>query len=136
MKHLDFLLGEALETLAMASQQALTALPTMHNSFRLKIGRIIALLWELRTILYEMDPSLKRDFVVEYEDNMIRYEELATILSTALRHESACNFYLANMEFKNLLSKAHHGYFRLVAEAGLYRTTFTLGYSNNSCVSK
>ncbi len=119
--HLDSLIGEALECLNEAARgvRDLKIEPVDDNVK--KFGAAIIELWEVRERLYTIKPELKRDFVVESEVNPERYEALLKVHEAAALAESNGNLQQAKILFKKLLDESKFGFFKLCAEAGLYR---------------
>lgn len=119
--HLDALLGEALECLneAVQSVRALHVDPVAENVD--KLAAAIVEIWEVRTRLYALKPDLKRDFVIESEVDPSRYEALGKIHEEAARAEHEGNHGKAIALYRSLLQDAKFGFFKLCAEAALYR---------------
>ena len=119
--HLDALVGEALECLneAVQSVRALQIAPVDDNVD--KLGAAIVEVWEVRQRLYALRPDLKRDFVVEYEVNVKRYETLSKVHEEAAAAEREGNLAQATSLYRKLLHESQFGFFKLCAEAGLYR---------------
>ena len=120
-EHLDLLLGQSLECLEEAASE-IRALSLVNQKEMLKhIGRSIVELWEVRDVVYEMRPDIKRDFAKEYSNDQQRFEGLNVIQRKAAEAERAGDYDLAIDIYKDLLSKSKYGFFQLHAEAGLYR---------------
>lgn len=120
-KYCDTLLGEALEYLIRTFQEA-KKMDDLPKSLYVTIGRIISEIWSIRNVLYEIEPSIKRDFVLEYEDDSQRFKRLDDIFNEAVLLEKKGEIEAARRLFSELHNKADFGYFKLLAEAGLYRT--------------
>lgn len=121
LEHLDFLLGDALERLVEATDETRGLERIEKKPFIMGIGRIVSELWALREQLYKIDPEIKRDFVVEYEKDKVRFERLNKLYRDAFKQEKNGNVKLANDLYNKLYSISQSGYFRLIAEAGLFR---------------
>lgn len=119
--HLDALLGEALECLteAVQSVRALQLAPVPENVD--KLAAAVVEIWEVRTRLYALKPELKRDFVIESEVDPSRYEALEKIHEEAARAEDEGNHGKAIALCRSLLQDSKFGFFKLCAEAALYR---------------
>ena len=121
-EHLDLLLGQALECMDEAAGE-IKELSLLKQKEMLKhIGRSMAELWEVRDAIYGIKPDVKRDFVKEYSDDKQRYEDLNAIQRKAGQAERSGNYNLAIGVYNDLLSKSEYGFFKLLAEAGLYRS--------------
>ena len=121
-EHLDLLLGQALECMDEAAGEV-KALSVINQKEWLKhIGRSIVELWELRDAIYEKKPELKRDFVTEFSNDKQRYEDLHIIYRKAAEAEDSGDFDTAINHYKELLETSKFGFFKLIAEAGLYRS--------------
>lgn len=121
LKHLDLLIGDALERLVDASDKVRNIRQIDNKQYRMKLGRIIAEIWILREELYGIDPDIKRDFVREHENDKERYEGLDKLHSKATEMEKSGDDPYAVKLYQELYEKSQFGYFRLLAEAGLYR---------------
>ncbi len=122
-EHLDLLLGQALECMDEAAGE-IKALSVINQKEWLKhIGRSIVELWEVRDSIYEIKPDIKRDFVTEYSNDKQRYEDLNLIQREAAKAEDSGDYTSAINLYKELLEKSKFGFFKLIAEAGLYRST-------------
>jgi hypothetical protein len=119
--HLDALIGEALECLNEAAR-AVRELPVDPVDDNLqKLGAAIIEVWGVRERLYALRPDLKRDFVVESEVNIERYDTLSKDFEAAALAEREGNLEQATVLFRKLLDESKFGFFKLCAEAGLYR---------------
>ena len=76
----------------------------------------------MRNAIYEIKPEIKREFVIEYLNDRQRYEDLRIIHMEAFEAEEAADYEKAIKKYDELLSKSEYGFFKLVAEAGLYRS--------------
>ena len=121
LAHLDVLLGESLEQLMDAASE-IRGLDELDQKAAVKhIGMAVLELWEVREEIYRLHPTLKRDFVREYEQDKERYESLNELFKRAAEFEDAMEMDSARRLYQELLRKSRFGYFRLLAEAGLYR---------------
>ena len=121
-KYLDALIGQALECANEAAREV-RELPLDPADVHVrKIGNAIVELWELRDALYKAYPEIKRDFVVESQVNEERFVALDSLHVEALAAESAGRTQEAAATFARLRAEASFGFFKLCAEAGLYRT--------------
>ena len=125
LNHLDLVLGECLEWLAedaiveIRNAEAIDS--PNKKELSMKIGRIISELWNVRDQIYKINPALKRDFVVELEQDKQRWEDLNKLYLEAQEMEASGKITSAKSLYKELYTISHFGYFCLLAEAGLYR---------------
>jgi tetratricopeptide (TPR) repeat protein len=134
LEHLDLLLGEALECMEEAAHEArgLALLEPDNGQILRYIGNALGQLWGIRDeILYRLKPELKRDFVKEIEQDKTRWEELNEIHEKAYLAESKGEIHEAMSLFNKLLTASRFGYFRLLAQAGLYRVSKVHESKNN-----
>jgi hypothetical protein len=122
LNELDLLLGESLEFLVKAAHEAKNTELEKKNQIRMNIGRITAEIWEIRNYLYDCDPTLKTDLVKECEQNQERSDKLTVIQNRAYELEQKGDIESAFSLYSELLKRSKFGYFRRIAEAGLYRT--------------
>ena len=120
-RHIDLLIGESLECMVEAASELKIVESTDHDKKRMRIGRAICELWEVRDSIYKVRPDLKRDFVREREENKQRYDELDVIHQKALDSEHNGDKESAINHYEELLEKSEAGYFTLLAEAGLFQ---------------
>lgn len=126
LEHLDLLIGESLEYLVKASAEIKNIEPADLNEqrqFLMKIGKAISEIWSFREELYKVKPNLKRDFVKEQEQDEKRFENLNELHQKAYKMEAEGNNSSAKKLYEELYSASGFGYFRLIAEAGLYRVS-------------
>jgi hypothetical protein len=123
-EHFDLLIGEALECINEAAGEIKALSAPFREEALKRIGRSICELWEVRDVLYKQRPDLRRDFVKEYSDDKQRYENLSAIHEKALIAEDKSDTASATNYYNELLQVSKFGYFRLLAEAGLYRLMF------------
>ena len=122
-EQLDLLLGEALENM-MGAAQEIRALNTEKTKECIRhIGMATGELWAVREGVYSFRPDITRDFVSESRSDRPRYEELSKLHERAGVAEEKGDLALARTLFTELLDKSHYGWFKLLAEAGLYRTS-------------
>ncbi|WP_171088947.1 hypothetical protein [Usitatibacter rugosus] len=121
-QHLDAVIGEALEcaTEAAAEIRELGLAPV--DRHLRSIGDAVNSLWEVREALYRAHPEVKRDFVAESEVDEARFEALCALHNRACETERAGNHAEAATLFKQLHEQSKFGFFKLCAEAGLFRT--------------
>jgi hypothetical protein len=81
-------------------------------------------LWEVGDAIYEIRPDIKRDFVTEYSNDKQRYEDLSGLHRRAAKSEEAGDYDSAINLYNELLLKSKYGFFKLLAESGLYRSMF------------
>jgi hypothetical protein len=124
-EHLDLLLGQALECLDDAAGEVKTLSIYNRKDLLKHIGRSIVELWEVRDAIYNIKPDIKRDFVTEYSDDKQRYENLSELHKEAVNSEEAGDYESAINLYNELLLKSKYGFFKLLAESGLYRSMFT-----------
>jgi hypothetical protein len=121
-EQLDLLLGEALENM-MGAAGEIRALDTEYTEEFIKhIGMATLELWQIRDRIYSLYPDITRDFVTESEKDWPRYEKLTELFHRAYGAEDQGDCASAQALYKELLSSGHYGWFKLLAEAGLYRT--------------
>jgi len=123
LEHLDLLLGEALECMDEAAGEVREIIAVNQKDCLRRLGRAIAELWEIREEIYGVRPDLKRDFAEEYEQDKERYEKLQQQHKRAAVAEKQGELELARKLYQELLDTSGFGFFRLVAEAGLYRVS-------------
>ena len=121
-EHLDLLLGQALECMDEAAGEIKTLSVINQKEWLKHIGRSIVELWEVRDAIYEIKPEIRRDFVTEYSNDKQRYEDLNLLHREAAKSEDAGDYVSAINHYKKLLEKSKFGFFKLIAEAGLYRS--------------
>ncbi len=122
LEHLDTLLGEICELLSESANE-IRGIQEMESKTNLrKVGNAIVEMWNIREEIYKISPTMKRDFVVERQQNKIRYETLKKICLAAEENERAGMMDAAYDLYKNLHKQSCFGFFRLRAEAGMYRT--------------
>lgn len=123
LEHLDLVLGEALERIVEAVQEVRKiSIPDEKGAVR-DLGMAINMLWGVREALYKIKPELKRDLVREIEQDKPRWEELNDIALKAAFAEENGDIDEATDLLHKLLTSSRFGYFRLLAEAGLYRVS-------------
>ena len=123
MEQLDLLLGEALENM-MGAVAELRGLNLQESTEHMKhIGRATMELWDIRDALYAVRPDIKRDFVIESKQDPVRFERLSQLHEKAGVAEKAGDRALAQSLYNELRTLSPYGWFRLLAEAGLYRTS-------------
>jgi hypothetical protein len=121
LEHLDLVLGEALEAIEEASNEV-RGIETVDAKEALKhLGKAVTELWHVRETIYSLKPELKRDFVQEYEKDKVRYEELSMLRESARQAEEQPDLDTAVKIYEELRQTSRFGYFRMIAEAGLYR---------------
>jgi len=121
LEHLDMLLGDALERLVEASDEVRGINQLEQKEILKRIGRAVSELWGVRNQIYQLEPGLKRDFVIEHEQNRERFETLNELYKRAYEKEKNGDTDAARSLFKELYGASSFGYFRLLAEAGLFR---------------
>jgi hypothetical protein len=132
LEHLDLLLGEALECIVKASKEV-RGIDTVDSEEALRhFGKAITELWHVRETIYSLRPELKRDFVREYENGKLRYEELSELRERAGEAEGNSDLESAKKLYQELRQTSRFGYFRLIAEAALYRLSEPISHSSNS----
>jgi hypothetical protein len=121
-EQLDLLLGEALENM-MGAAQEIRALDTEKTKEYLRhIGMATGELWAIREDIRSFRPDITREFETESRSDPPRYEKLSELHQRAGVAEEQGDFVLARALYNELLNTGHYGWFRLLAEAGLYRT--------------
>jgi hypothetical protein len=121
-EHLDLLLGQALECIEEAASEIRELSLVKQEEMLKHIGRSIVELWEVRDVVYEIKPDIKRDFAKAFFKDQQRFEDLNAIQRKAAEAERAGDYDLSINIYNDLLLKSKYGYFQLLAEAGLYRS--------------
>ena len=121
LAHLDLVLGQSLEELVEAASEIKALNELDGKDLIRRIGNAITEIWAIREEIYRINPTLKRDFVTESEQNEERFESLDDLFHQAVKLEDNNEKDSAKELYKELLQRSRFGYFRLLAEAGLYR---------------
>ena len=121
LAHLDLVLGQSLEELVEAASEIKALNELDGKDLIRRIGNAITEIWAIREEIYRINPTLKRDFVTESEQNEERFESLDDLFHRAAKLEDNNEKDSAKELYKELLQRSRFGYFRLLAEAGLYR---------------
>ena len=123
LEHFDLCIGESLERLqsAVAEVQEQKSEEKDSKAIVAKIASAILEIWKAREIFYESMPQVKRDFKRENEEDERRYEELNAILNKAYEFEKNGDFGKATQVYDKLLQVSKYGFFKLTAQAGIYR---------------
>lgn len=122
-EQLDLLLGEALENMMWAAQE-IRALDTQKTEDYIRhIGRATTELWAIREDVYSVRPDITRDFVTESRSDPPRYEKLSELHQRAGVAEEEGDLVSARALYIELRNSSPYGWFKLLAEAGLYRTS-------------
>lgn len=121
LEHIDLLFGEAIELILEASDEIKKTQNLDQREHLKRTGRIMAEIWAIREEIYQINPKLRRDFFVEYEKNKKRFEALNEIFKRACKMEKEGNVHESKVLYDELYESSRFGYFRLLAEAGLYR---------------
>jgi len=123
LEQLDLLLGEALEKM-MESVKEIRLLKSLKEKTYIRhIGNATTVLWAKREDVYSTHPDIKRDFFAESADDPQRFEVLNELNQRAKAAEEKGDFDLANSLYAELLNASDYGWFKLLAEAGLYRSS-------------
>lgn len=122
LKILDLKLGDSLECLVQAVNEAKNLDQKNGKKIQIQLARTIAQLWEIRNNIYGIDPSAKPDLVRESDQNGTRCKELTLMQNSAYKREQEGNIETASKLYGELLDNSQYGYFQRIAEAGLYRT--------------
>lgn len=120
LEHADLCIGESLEKLEEACYEIKK--DGSHTNLLLYLGKAMSQIWEARKHIYERSPNLKRDFKKELEQNPQRYEELDEIFQRAFYFEENKMYIKAHNTYIQLLEISKYGFFKNLAQAGLYRT--------------
>lgn len=80
-------------------------------------------LWQIRDYIYSVRPDIKRDFVAERERDPQRFDELSGLRHRAVIAEEEGDIASARTRYIELLHRSQYGWLKLLAEAGLYRTS-------------
>jgi hypothetical protein len=122
-QHLDALIGEALECASEAALEVRELNLAPVDRHLKSLGHVVNSLWEVREALYRAHPEVKRDFVAESEADEARFNTLSALHNRACEIERAGNHTEAAALFKQLHEQAKFGFFKLCAEAGMFRTS-------------
>lgn len=120
---LDFLLGEALGNIMRACGQVTTLDLQKSGKHLSHMGKAIYELWEVREVLHSMRPDIEPAYIREMDSDPVRYEELKQLREKAGSAEENGEAGSAHVLYAELLSRSRQGWFRMLAEAGLYRTS-------------
>ena len=121
-EHIDLLLGQALECIENAASEIKELSLSKQEEMLKHMGRSIVELWEVRDVIYDIRPDIKRDFAKEFSNDKQRFEDLNVIQKRAAEAERSGDYDLSINIYNDILSKSKYGYFQLIAEAGLYRS--------------
>ena len=124
-EHLDLLLGEALECITKAAGEVEEVIGLNKKESLMSLGRATRELWKIREGIYGIRPDLKWDFMKEREKDKPRYEKLGELENRAYEAERTGQGDSAIGLYRELLDSSRYGFFRLVAEAALYRLSET-----------
>jgi len=120
-KSLDLLLGEALEDLQAAAGAA-RAIPDFDFKPVLRaVGAATVGIWDVRKTLHDAEPSLEPEFVGLHESDPELCDRLFDELDTAAQAEARRDTSEAKRIYEGLLSASPIGFFKIQAQAGLYR---------------
>ncbi len=122
LEHLDALLGESCELLSEAVGEIRGLNEVNRKSLIGKLGRNIAEIWNIREEIYSINPEIKRDFVIENKQDPIRFESLRGIFIKALEEEKSGALDTAYTLYSRLHENSRFGYFKILSEAGMFRT--------------
>jgi hypothetical protein len=123
LEHFDLELGEALECIEGAAGEIRQLNVKWFNDALRHLGDAVGHLWAVREMTYKTKPNLKQDIVKEYERDKKRWEELNDIFMKACVAQDKGETDKSRKLFKKLHAISRYGYFRLLAEAGLYRSS-------------
>lgn len=121
-EQLDLLLGEALEKMMDAAREIRLLKSTKEMTYIRHIGTATTELWAIREDVYSIHPEIKRDFFSENEKDPQRFEMLDELNRRANAAEEKGEKDLAKSLYVEMLNSSEYGWFKLLAEAGLYRT--------------
>lgn len=122
LDHIDLLLGETIERILEAADGIKEKKELDRREHLKRIGRVVAEIWGIREEVHKIRPDLKRDFHVEYDKDRKKFETLNTLFKKAQQFEKDGNIVNSKKLYDDLYRESPFGYFRLLAEAGLYRT--------------
>jgi hypothetical protein len=92
-----------------------------------QIGRATTELWAIREDVYSVRPDITRDFVTESKSDPIRFERLDELNQRARVAEKEADVVSARALYRELWRSSPYVWFRLLADAGLYRTSESKG---------
>lgn len=123
IEQLDLLLGQALENIMGAADEIRSLGLQESDAYIKHIGKATMELWDIRESLYALRPDIKRDFLSELESDPARYEQLSQLHQQAMVAETSGDMGSARTFYQELRERSKYGWFTLLAEAGLYRTS-------------
>jgi len=122
LEYLDWLLGEALEDIEEAAGEVREIAEIEQEKCLMGLGQAVQVLCAIREHLFELKPELRTEASRAVKENSKeRYDELVRLQGAALEAEREGDAPRAARLFEELQSYARNGYFRMFAEASLYR---------------
>jgi hypothetical protein len=121
LENIDLLIGQALEHIDEAAGEIKEIGLISQKDQLMRLGRAICELWEVREEIYKIKPEIKRDFVKEHSENKQRFENLSALFNKGFEAEKNGDIEEAGSAYGELLNISKFGYFKSLAEAGLYR---------------
>ena len=123
---IDLLLGESLEQLSEAAGEIRKCVGIDNERLLFDIGRALCQIAAIRDKIYEIDPTIKRDLVIEYNEDSDRFNRLNELSNKGGELEDIEDFEAAKLVYQQLLNDSKIGFFKLIAEAGLYRAMVSI----------
>lgn len=120
-EHLDLILGQVLAYITEVAIEIKELSLYNQKDLLKQLSRTMDGLWKVRDEIFNIKPEIRRDFINEYQDNKQRYENLKDIQKKAIEAMVNNDIESAIRHYRDLLEKSKYGYFKLIAEAGLYR---------------
>ncbi|MBP3194665.1 MAG: hypothetical protein J6M05_03260 [Cardiobacteriaceae bacterium] len=121
LKNCDIYLGEILELLTeVLAEIKENKDDGIYKDLFSALSREMLNFWEIREKIYQVEPQIKRDFLLEMEEDKERFDELNRELQQALSLYREGDFPRAKEAFNQVLSKAQSGYFANICKAKIY----------------
>ncbi|MBR1375037.1 MAG: hypothetical protein IJ566_03040 [Cardiobacteriaceae bacterium] len=137
LKNCDIYLGEILELL----NEVLVEIKEnkeegIYKDLFSALSREMLNFWDIREKIYQAEPDIKRDFLLEIEEDKERFESLNNQLQQALSLYQEDNFQAAKEAFNQVLNKAKSGYFVNICKAKIYDCDEQINKSFNQATDK
>lgn len=122
LKKIDIFIGEILNILQNISYELSKSNDKDLVEASKHMAYFIPEIWNERGKLYNKFPNLKTDILHEFKQDKLRFELLYDINKKAFEYENKQEFKKAYSSYKKLFKMSQFGYFKLLAEAGMFRT--------------
>lgn len=123
VEELDFFLGEALGNLMFAVGQVRALDLPASKDHLFCIGRAVNQLWMVREALHAARPDMEPAYAREMREDRARYDELMQLCEKAGTAEENQDAESAHALYRELSTCAGRGWFVMIGEAGMYRTS-------------